>query len=234
MSIESGKNFLPYLRIIRILNIILSEKPLPEKIEEDSDTMTIGESREYHNVSEAIIDQIWPELEQQYLVEFINVAFAKQEVYKGTPYEEMVKQIPYDLIYLSEFCESHFVYDNLANPSSILFSIKNIYSYYFLTEEIGKNAIEEDAIEKIRKQLLLLAAKKETLTAQKSILRGFYIEVLCKEVEKENIEDLVMNMEGIIDKINYSAPIPIVAEFKKIRNNLIISDGSKAKGENKK
>ena len=224
--IESGSNFLPYLRVIRILNIILSEKTLPiECDEENSDTLPLQKEQKYESVSETVIDQIWPELEQQYLAHFINIAFEKQGDYINTPYERMMRELPYDFIYLSSFCESHFVYDGISNASYTLFLVEDIYPSYFLANKIGREAISEDAIEKIRIQLLSLAKKKETLTMSKAILRDLYIEVLCAEVEEGTLEDLIMNMQDIIDEIKY--PMPIIKNLRQIRDNCIVYEDDK-------
>lgn len=222
--IENGSNLLPYLRVIRTLEIILSEKERLVQIDEEESNVVMMEKEEkgYQNLSEAVVDQIRPELEQQYLAHFINIAFKNEATYKNTPYEELIKNLPYDFIYLSEFWESHLVYDNIAYLPYTLFLVEDIYPEYFYTKKTGRQAIEEDVLSRINEQLLLLSTKKMTLTNNKAFLRCLYIETLCEEVDEEFLEDLIMNQQDILDAIEYS--FPILVRLREIRQSLLAQE----------
>ncbi len=227
--IENESYVLPYLRVIqRIVDLLENREEVADysREEEESDTKTI-EKQTFKSTSETVLDEFYPELEEQYTAHLINIAFKNKALYKDTPYENICNQLIKDFIYLSKNLESYFIYDMISNMPYTLLLVEDLYPNYFQNIGIGRAAILDDIQMILKRQLVLLSSKKTTHTNKVAFLRCLYMEMLCEELDEETIEAFLENNGGILETIDYD--FPILKEWRRIIDTFYLEEKEEQK-----
>ena len=192
--------------------------PFTEEEEEDLDTKVIERQGE-KTATETIIDEIYPELNIQYMVHFLNIAYKHRENYKNSAYENILNQLFLDIMYLSKNIEEVWIGECKKNISYKLFLVEDTYPYYFDTISIGQEVILDDVVEKLKKQLIFLSSKKRTRTPKVIFLRCLYIEMLCEEmtaIKEDELKDFVLDNTDIIASIPEEYTFPILEKLREM------------------
>lgn len=228
--IECSDNAIPLLRTLEKINDLIDETytPVPEIDEDDEllykDALDITRNKTqkpqagYSSVYEHIIDSIFPALEIETCVYFMNEAKKIEKEITDTELLEKIKQIPYDMTFLNSALEDLFIKDHILNPSHKLFDTGLLYEDCY-EEEVLNKVLLEDIINQLKKQIKELANKRKTKTQKKAFLKSIYISFLYYLLSDDDKDDLLVELKDIIESITY--PFEIINILKADANKII-------------
>lgn len=228
--IENTWYTLPILRAIQLVAKLADEKAtdtflINEKGEEEEDLDTkVIERQAKVSATETVIDAIYPELKTQYMIHFFNIAYKNRINYKNSSYEGILNEVLLDVMYLSKELEEIYIGDCKENISYQLFLVEDIHPHYFDRISIGQEAILDNAIERLKMQLIFLSSKKRTRTSRVIFLRCLYMEMLCEEmtaIKRDALEDFAFDNQDMIKNIPEDYIFPILEKLREAMDRII-------------
>ncbi len=239
--IECGDDALPLLRVLEKINDLVDEcyMPLPNICEEDellyteevysSKNKSQKSAAIYTSVSEHIIDSMFPDLEIESCVKFMNESEYFIDKINDQKLLEKLKKIPYDITFLNPVLEDLFIRDNLINPNHKLFDPSIVYEDCY-EEDVLNTAIIEDMSNQFRKQIKEIASKRKTKSNKTALLRAIYISFLYSSLPDNEKENLLIELNDTIEKILYT--FEIINVIKEDANKIICYEITDTIGDN--